>query len=105
MSVLLKRESQLLHFQDSEGYMPIHHAAESNALEALRFLIENGAEINAQADNGDTPARLTVRTNDIQLLEALYAVAQEIDPEEKEALIEIAERHGSIELIPQLMDF
>ena len=37
------------------GTMPLHHAAWSNQLEATKFLVEHGADINARQGDGATP--------------------------------------------------
>ena len=40
--------------QDSNGWSPIHEAARSGHVEAIRFLVEAGADIGAKTNSGST---------------------------------------------------
>ena len=44
-----------INIADVNKWQPIHEASRSGHLEALRFLIENGADLGAKTNNGATP--------------------------------------------------
>ena len=41
--------------KDSEGNTELHLACLYNDYETIKFLIENGADVNAKDNNGQTP--------------------------------------------------
>ncbi|KAG2419123.1 hypothetical protein HFD88_002227 [Aspergillus terreus] len=44
-----------LHRSNLSGQTPLHHAAASGSLDCVRFLLHEGADVNASADHGMTP--------------------------------------------------
>jgi ankyrin repeat protein len=44
-----------VHNKDGQGRTALHYAIDLENEEIARFLIENGADINAQDDNGSSP--------------------------------------------------
>ncbi|CAD5229496.1 unnamed protein product [Bursaphelenchus okinawaensis] len=40
--------SAALHQRDKKGYTPIHYAVQTNHIDTIRFLIENGAKVNSE---------------------------------------------------------
>jgi prolyl 4-hydroxylase len=74
-------DKRSLHAKDRNGWQPIHEAARGGHTEALEFLINNGADINARTHKGSgvTPLRITVSAHDedhpaAQYLKSLGAV-------------------------------
>jgi RNA polymerase sigma factor (sigma-70 family) len=57
---MLTADPEMPRRRDSERRTPLHHAAYSGQSEAVRFLLERGATINAVAGNGATPLNLAV---------------------------------------------
>ena len=49
----------------------MHHAAEYNILEIAELLIENGADVNAKDEDGDTPLHVAVYRNSVEVKELL----------------------------------
>jgi len=45
--------------RDSDGRTPLHVAARFNQIEVVKWLLENGADVDAQANNKFTPLHLT----------------------------------------------
>ncbi|MFO1329345.1 MAG: ankyrin repeat domain-containing protein [Rubrivivax sp.] len=44
-----------------EGWTPLHYAASSPSVEPVRLLLDQGAEVDARAPNGNTPLMLAAR--------------------------------------------
>ncbi len=59
---------RLIELTDDFQNTPLHVAVENNRLEATRWLLEHGADVNARAQGGFTPMHLA---NDLALVELL----------------------------------
>lgn len=57
--------------RDENGYAPLFHAAQNNHLECVRWLIEQGADVGMECEDGET-ALFTA---------ALHLLSQQCDPE------------------------
>lgn len=53
--LLGKNDRDLLHVKDENEWQAIHEAARAGHLDALRYLIDMGADVAAQTSNGGTP--------------------------------------------------
>ena len=47
--------NQLVHAGDANGWTPLHEAARSGSVEAVKILIDHGADVNVKTKNGATP--------------------------------------------------
>ncbi len=56
---------------DSRAFTPLFFAAEAGHLEMIHFLLDEGADIEAKANDGATPLISTARTDQPASLEAL----------------------------------
>ena len=63
----------------TSGTRPLHHAAESGALEVAEFLIDHGAGIDAQDDDGSTPLMNAAAWNHHDIAELLMARGALVD--------------------------
>ena len=57
MSVLLRFVADV-NAQGEHRYTPLHNSVEQGKLEAVQFLVANGADLNARNSNGQTPLDL-----------------------------------------------
>ncbi|MCX8166594.1 MAG: ankyrin repeat domain-containing protein, partial [Candidatus Micrarchaeota archaeon] len=53
-------DKKLINMKDYDGYTPLMSAASSGDLQAVRYLIKNGADINAKNNNGLTALSLAI---------------------------------------------
>lgn len=68
---------------DNDSWTPLHFAAQANCVEVIKLLIENGANIEAQEVNGNTPlwvATMNSNNNTEMVTELVNAGA---DPDTK----------------------
>jgi ankyrin repeat protein len=63
---LVERDPQLVYTKDETGRTPLHWACRGVHLEILKFLVENGADVNIRDNNGITPLTSTVARNHIE---------------------------------------
>jgi len=76
----VKRKKDLVHARDVNGWQPLHEGARGGHLEVVRYLVENGADVNATTgDNGGTALYYAKKRFDadhpvIAYLESLGAV-------------------------------
>jgi ankyrin repeat protein len=54
-----------------EGYTPLFWAADENHEELVRFLIDNGANVNARAANGSTPLSIAAEAGHETMMDIL----------------------------------
>jgi len=52
---LLRKSPHLINSIDSNKWQPIHEASRMGHLDALKFLVDNGADLGAKTNNGATP--------------------------------------------------
>ena len=56
---------------DEYGWTTMHFAASFNRVDILRYLLENGAEINVKDDQGYTPLLLAIETESLDAFKLL----------------------------------
>ncbi|XP_042871223.1 transient receptor potential cation channel subfamily A member 1-like [Penaeus japonicus] len=56
---------------DSKGWTSLHHAAANNQISALQFLINHGADLNAQDKQGRTPLHVAAEKEALQAVDSL----------------------------------
>ena len=64
---------------DSNGWTPLHHAANIGDFEAASLLVENGAKVNSYSNQQRTPLHLAAMNNHVDLLQALLINKAEMD--------------------------
>lgn len=48
--------------KDENGWILLHHAAEQGSVDAMRYLIERGSDVNARTNTGYTPLYIAIET-------------------------------------------
>jgi prolyl 4-hydroxylase len=76
---IIEEKKELIHAQDENGWTPLHEAARSGSVEAVKLLVENGADMNVKTRNGETALYIAEHTNTeehpvIDLLEEMGAL-------------------------------
>jgi FOG: Ankyrin repeat len=49
---IAKEDASALHLEDMNGWQPIHEAARSGYMEVVKFLADQGADVNARTNAG-----------------------------------------------------
>jgi ankyrin repeat protein len=57
--------------QDVRGYAALHYAVESTSVKMVRQLVECGANVNIQNNDGNTPLHLVVNSNNSEIFKEL----------------------------------
>ncbi len=65
---LLYKGGKMNECKDSGGLSPLHKAAQNGHLSIVTWLVENGANIDAQAGNGSTPLMKSAQYNRADIL-------------------------------------
>lgn len=73
LSYLLKDKKHLVNLIDNKNTeaTPLHYAAMAKSIECARYLLENGARINAQDKMGNTPLHVAVLNKDLEMIKTL----------------------------------
>ncbi|XP_068900463.1 putative ankyrin repeat protein RF_0381 [Tenebrio molitor] len=56
---------------DCDKRTPLHHACESNSLEAIEFLIQSGAKLNVRSKNDETPLHCALNRCSLEVIQLL----------------------------------
>lgn len=71
-----------INVRDNYGYTPLHNAASASNLEGVKYLIEEGANananINAKGNNGYTPLHFAARSANLNMVEYLVEKGADI---------------------------
>lgn len=86
---LLSKSPELIKAVNSEGETPVHQAAKYGEMEALRFLIEQGGDVNAKTTQGVTPLHLAAGFGELEVVKYLLEKVAEVDPKEKTGMTPI----------------
>ena len=103
---LLEKNPELVKAQTSEGETPVHQAAKYGELEALRFLLAHGGDVQAKSKQGVTPLHLAAAFGELETVKVLLDSGAEVDPKEETGMTPImaaqAQNHPEIvELLKQ----
>ncbi len=60
---LISKKEDLVHAKDENGWTPLHEAARAGSIEAVKMLIEKGADVNAKTGYGQTALYLATTTH------------------------------------------
>ncbi|KAJ8664415.1 hypothetical protein QAD02_006077 [Eretmocerus hayati] len=91
-----------LHSKD-DGLTTLHCAVKNNQEEVARFLLSNGADVNAQDVNGKSPVFYAIENNNFKITKLL--LWQGADPETNPALFRAAVVKGCSETVETLLQF
>ena len=81
----VKRKKNIVNEQDSNGWAPLHEGARGGHLDVVKYLVDNGADVNKTTNNGGS---------------ALWWAKQNLD--EDHPVIEFLESIGATEIGPDL---
>lgn len=59
--------------RDNFKWTPLHHACHSGQVDLVQFLLENGAEMDAQTINGGTPLMRAIESSREAVVELLIS--------------------------------
>src|SRR5690349_4766302 len=79
---LLAEDASLLHAQDADGSTPLHYAAWKGHTEVARLLLERGADVSLQNNNGHwggTPLHAAAHANQKAVAELLIAHGADVN--------------------------
>lgn len=83
MKLLLERGASITWTVTSgkglNGRLPIHYAALSGSQQGVKYLLDNGSDINAVDSQGDPPLHLAVREGRIEMAQYLIKLGANID--------------------------
>ena len=103
---MLSDNSNWLHLKSSSGETALHYLAIEGDLEAVRFLIEKGADANAATDLGETPLMNAARVGNTET--CLLLIEKGADVNAKDELLDYTAMHyaaasGKVELLDALL--
>ena len=102
---LLKAEPDLISARDGLGETPLHYLAVENQLDAVRALVERGAEVNTLNECGGTPLSEAASLGYLELVKYLLSVGAKLRIEgQKEPILHEAVRSESAELVNLLLE-
>ena len=58
---------------------PLHMSARDENLEVVRYLIQNGADVNAKTDGGETPLQMSAKNEDLETARVLIKAGSNFD--------------------------
>ena len=89
---LIAADKTLIYAVDDRQRQPLHYAAAKANLNMVKFLVENGADINAADSRDDTPLLLAVAANNLATVKYLIAKGADITVQQRHlgALIDYA---------------
>ena len=77
-------EKDVLHAQDKDGMMPLHHASQRGHIKVVRRLLKAGAKITAQASEKRTPLHLAAQAGHADVVQLLLDKNAPSDARDKE---------------------
>ena len=77
VSNILSRENAKVNVKDQWGYTPLHYAAQRGSTISALYLIKNGAEINSQNNDENTPLNICLINNHRDM--AIYLIQRSAD--------------------------
>lgn len=89
---------------DEDGVSPFHIAASRGEVKALKFLVENGVDINAPDNNGNTAVHHAAANNRSECLDILCAHGADLKLKNKlsETPLDLAKKNGYVEVVDML---
>ena len=72
---------------DNFRWTPLHHACLSGQLDIVEMLVEQGADINAQALNGGTPLMRAIQTSTPQIVKYLIDKGCDVELENRKGKV------------------
>jgi len=101
---MLKDEPSMIHWRDEYGFTALHGAAGEDNAKMIALLVENGADVNAQNDEGIAPLHLCAEAKIARALLACGADLELRSEEGRTPLLELAtesERESVIKVLLQ----
>jgi uncharacterized protein YegJ (DUF2314 family) len=86
---LLAENPELVRAQTDEGETPVHQAAKYGQLETLRFLLEQGGDVNARSKQGVTALHFAAGFGELETVKLLLEKGAEADPKEETGITPI----------------
>jgi ankyrin repeat protein len=80
---ILKLHNINLNVGDSDKNTPLHHACESNNLQAIKFLIKSGAKPNEENEKGETPLHCALDCSSVEVMQLLIQNGADVNVRDK----------------------
>jgi len=102
---LLDREPDLRDVRDSLGETPLHYLAVENHIEAVKALVEKGADANTLNNFGGSPLSDAAGLGNVDLVKYLLSVGAKLQlPQQEEKVLHSAVRSGRAEMVKVILD-
>lgn len=79
IKALLHKEADINAQDSRNGYTPLIYAVKNNKINAVRYLITRGANLNKQAFDGNTALHIAMMTGNLQITEILLSANPDIN--------------------------
>lgn len=77
---------ELAMIKSPEGLTALHIAADRGYLEVVKYLIEQGSDVNAVDDNGDTPIHVAFESQEDEVIRALVEAGADLSLKNREGV-------------------
>lgn len=102
---LLESEPELIEARTGLGETPLHYLAVENHLDAVRALVERGAEVNTLNECGGTPLSEAASLGYVALVRYLLSVGVKLRVEgQEESVLHEGVRSGNVEMVKLLIE-
>jgi uncharacterized protein len=103
---MLKAHPDLVRAKASNGETALHHHVIENRFDAVRFLIQQGADVNSQSDSGDSPLMDAAGLNYVGMCSFLIRQGANVHMRniESETALHRAARAGAVVIVGMLLE-
>lgn len=91
--------------KDENGYMSLHYAVIEGHLEMVKFLIDQGANVNSTSDDGHTALHLAARSGNLDIVKYLLELGVDVNCEQElgRTALHLAAEMGNLDTVKYLI--